>query len=74
MLNLRDRPLIVMEGSFINYQPDIGFQEMLNKIEELIEKVKKYKGEFVFLWHNSSFNTPLWTPYQDIYEQVITKA
>ena len=32
---------------------------------------KKYNGEFVFLWHNSSFNAAQWIKYQDIYERVI---
>jgi hypothetical protein len=69
-LNLKERPLIVMEGSFATYQPDIAPQEMESKIKQLMEEVKKYNGEFVFLWHNSSFNTIIWKKYQDIYEKL----
>jgi len=72
-LNLKEKPLIVMEGSFATYQPNIKPIEMENKIKLLIEEVKKYNGEFVFLWHNSSFNTAQWKKYQDIYERVLIK-
>lgn len=70
-LKLKEKPLIVMEGSFVTYQPDITPKEMENKIKTLISKVKKYNGNFVFLWHNSSFNTPLWKKYQKVYEEVL---
>jgi len=72
-LKLKEKPLIVMEGSFITYQANIKPQEMENKIKYLMEQVKKHNGEFVFLWHNSSFNTPMWEKYQYIYEKVISK-
>jgi len=70
-LNLKERPLIVMEGSFATYQEDIEPNEMEKKIVYLMNQVKKYNGEFVFLWHNSSFNTKLWKKYQYIYEKVV---
>ena len=70
-LKLKERPLIVMEGSFVTYQPNINPKDMEEKINYLINKVKKYNGEFVFLWHNSSFNAAQWIKYQDIYERVI---
>ena len=70
-LRLKEKPLIVMDGSFVTYQPTISAEEMENKINELISKVKKYKGQFVFLWHNSSFNVAQWKSYQDIYERVL---
>ena len=70
-LNLKEKPLIVMEGSFVTYQPDIKPIEMEKKIQYLINQVKKYNGDFVFLWHNSSFNTAQWKKYQDIYERVL---
>ena len=69
-LKLKERPLIVMEGSLANYQ-NVSPEEMKMKILNLIEKVKKYRGEFVFLWHNSSFNIPFWKKYQNIYEEVL---
>ena len=41
-LNLREKPLIVMEGSFATYQPNINLNDMENRIKLLIKKVKKY--------------------------------
>jgi len=69
-LNLKEKPLIVMEGSFTTYQPNITPQEMEHKIKYLIDKVKKYNGEFVFLWHNSSFGGS-WKRFEWIYENVL---
>ena len=69
-LYLKEKPLIVMEGSFVTYQPDITPKEMKNKIIDLIKIVKKYNGEFVFLWHNSSFNGN-WKKFEFIYEEVL---
>ena len=71
-LNLKEKPLIVMEGSFTTYQPNITPQEMKYKIKYLINKVKKYNGEFVFLWHNSSFDGS-WKKFEYIYEKVLKK-
>jgi len=55
-LKLKERPLIVMDSTFVTYQPHITPEEANDKISNLVEKVKKYNGEFVFLWHNSNFS------------------
>ena len=72
-LKLKEKPLIVMEGSFATYQPHIKPKDMEKKIKRLISEVKKYNGEFVFLWHNSSFNTSLWKRYNDVYKNIVLK-
>jgi hypothetical protein len=59
-----------MEGSFVTYQ-DIALQEMENKIKSLINTVKKHNGEFMLLWHNSSFNVDFWKKYEHIYEKIL---
>lgn len=70
-LNLYEKPLIVMEGSFATYQKHISKQEMIDRIVNLQKKVRKYNGSFVILWHNSSFNTPFWNKYKGVYEHII---
>lgn len=71
-LNLVESPLIVMEGSFVSYQAvTCGYME--EKINELLKRVKKYNGNFVFLWHNSSFNHSVWKEYEDIYYRIINQ-
>jgi peptidoglycan/xylan/chitin deacetylase (PgdA/CDA1 family) len=72
-LRLKEKPLIVMEGSFINYQPNIKPTEMKLKIDTLINTVKKYNGEFVFLWHNNSFNTEMWVKYAHLYKNILNE-
>ncbi len=53
-LNLTERPLIFMEtASAKAYNNPIDFY---NHLVDLRDKVKKYKGQFVFLWHNSNIN------------------
>lgn len=71
-LTLLEKPLIVMEASFIGYQPDVSPVRMEHKIEKLIKRVKKYNGNFVFLWHNSSFNTKQMDNYQSVFEKVLS--
>lgn len=71
-LKLREFPLIVMEGSFTTYQ-NIGPFEMENKIDSLIKKVIRYKGNFVYLWHNSSFKVGKWREYDNIYSSTLLK-
>lgn len=69
-LNLIEKPLIVMEGNFITYQ-DISPEQMEKEIEDLIGKIKKFNGEFVFLWHNSAFNRIGVLKFQHLYEKII---
>jgi len=71
-LDLIERPLIVMDGSLVTYQ-DVTPEEGYNKVNSLLQEVKKYSGEFVFLWHNSAFNTPTWKKYQFIYERILNE-
>jgi len=69
-LKLKEMPLEVMEGSLVNYQ-NLPPEKVEKKITKLIDRVKKYNGSFVLLWHNSSFNTECWKKYQSIYEEII---
>jgi len=68
-LNLKEKPLIMMEGSFLTYQKNISAEVMEKKVFELMDSVKKYQGDFVFLWHNSAF-FDTWSPYQKVYENI----
>lgn len=68
-LQLLERPLTVMEGSFFTYQ-DLSDDEILHRVTQLIEIVKKHRGEFVFLWHNSTFD--IYNKSQEFYEQFLT--
>ena len=71
-LNLKERPLIVMEGSLINYQR-LEPKEVEFRIKNLINRVKKYNGEFVFLWHNSGFGGS-WKKFEYIYKKTLMEV
>ncbi len=70
-LKLKERPLIIMESSLINYQPNITPEQMEQRIRNLIDKIKRYKGEFVFLWHNSTFECPVYKQYSNLYRRIL---
>jgi hypothetical protein len=70
-LSLKERPLIVMDGSFQKYQSDLTATMMRSEIMNLLNQVKKYNGTFVFLWHNSSFNVSEWKKYESVYESIV---
>jgi hypothetical protein len=52
-LALTERPLIVMEGTLIEYQR-LGWERVGARIRELAATCAHYGGDFVLLWHNSS--------------------
>jgi len=64
-LNLIERPLILMEGSIINYEK-LSPTEGIEKVVKLKKLTKKYSGEFIFLWHNSAFNNEQFMGYEDM--------
>lgn len=70
-LALKEKPLIVMDNSFIAYQAEVTPNGMSIKLQALINKCRKYNGCFVLLWHNSSFNTRRWRPFQSVYEDIV---
>lgn len=65
-LNLVERPLVVMDTCLYHMEPD----ERETKVRALKEKVKKYKGDFVFLWHNTNVSTPEWIGIQQQLENL----
>jgi hypothetical protein len=57
-----------MEGSFFSYQPELSSIDIFNKIKSLMNKVKKFNGIFVLLWHNSSLET---SENKKLYQNII---
>jgi len=72
VLNLRIRPLIVMECTVIDSRyMNLGYtDEALNKMLELKDRCRKVGGFFTLLWHNSHFTNP---KDFEIYERVVSK-
>ncbi len=68
-LQLKEYSLIVMEQALRRTVSDEN--EFFKKIIELSDTVKKYKGTFVLLWHNSNFNVKEWENYIGVYKKII---
>jgi len=55
IIEIWEIPLIVMDGSLLQYM-QLDFENSVEYIKELMEKVEMYKGIFVLLWHNSAIS------------------
>jgi hypothetical protein len=64
-LDLIERPMIVMDTTFKEEKPEVIYSEII----KLKETVRKYSGDFVFLWHNSNIITPEWKKYKRTFEE-----
>jgi hypothetical protein len=70
-LNLKEKPLIAMDQHLRVSHSFMSPKTMESKIGMLFERCKRYGGNFMFLWHNSSLNTPYWKPYVGVYENIV---
>jgi len=68
-LHIKERTLCFMDTSvfFNEWQKDGAFAYLLR----IIEQVEKHRGDFVMLWHNSSFDPAIWSEKVHIYEEII---
>ena len=71
MLNLREKPLIAMDVTLAQYRKYTP-EAALEKLQALKHTVRKHQGEFVFLWHNSSWNTYFWEPWKKVFLEFIS--
>ena len=69
-LDLYERPLIVMEGTLFQHLQMDNY-EAIERVKPLIDQVKRYRGKFVLLWHNSSFGDVYWSGYEKSYYKII---
>ncbi|KEO81020.1 polysaccharide deacetylase family protein [Tumebacillus flagellatus] len=68
-LNVRERPLVAMEITFLDAQYlGVSEAEAYREIRKLALVCRKYQGEFVLLWHNSTLVTQA---QRDLYAQVV---
>lgn len=68
-LNIKIRPLIVMEAALLRGNTEV---ELIKKdIFHLIDTVKFYKGEFVFLWHTDNLYRANSMKYRELYKEVV---
>lgn len=68
-LMLKERPLIIMDMSLLGYQK-LNDKMIIKRLNIYMNTIKKYQGDFVLLWHNSSFKIDQHN-LKDIYKHVI---
>jgi hypothetical protein len=66
-LNLRERPLVVMDGTLFDYMK-LSDDEAIERTLQLAEKCRLYDGEFSLLWHNSELLT---RRQKEIYKELV---
>ncbi|MFX1452386.1 MAG: polysaccharide deacetylase family protein [Promethearchaeota archaeon] len=67
-LKLKERPLIVMESSLIDYM-GIDYENILQKIMLLKNRCSMFGGNFVLLWHNNYFVEN--SIFNEIYDNIL---
>ena len=72
-LKLKEYPLIAMETSLVNYQ-NMECEEVKIRLSFLIKKVKRYKGNFVLLWHNSNLGNNSCKEYKNLYKNILDEC
>ena len=71
MLKLKEKTLCLMDVS-INYE-NVN-EKTESEVFEMINRIKKYNGEFVILWHNSNFLLEEWYKRKFFYEKILLYA
>ncbi len=71
-LRLREKPLIAMDATLAQYR-NYSRETAFGHLQQLRSEAKKHAGEFVLLWHNSSWNTYFWAPWQEAYLDFISQ-
>ncbi len=69
--NLKIIPFAIMDGTLNEYKK-YTINEAKEVIIKTIDEVKKVKGTFISIWHNSSFNkNNYWKDWQELYISMI---
>ncbi|MFQ5647143.1 MAG: hypothetical protein ACE5GM_09455, partial [bacterium] len=58
-LKLRERPLIVMEATFIDYSRlELDDPGLLETVLAYKDRCRMFQGDFTLLWHNNRLDSP----------------
>jgi len=72
-LPLREKPLLAMDVTLAHYRKYTP-EQASGRLNLLNDQVKKHRGEFVLLWHNSSWNTYFWAPWKRVYSDFVAQS
>jgi hypothetical protein len=63
-------PLAIMDVTLSNYM-QLSYQQALETSLQIIEQVRKYQGELVLLWHNTSLTRNAY--HRQLYKNIIAQ-
>jgi peptidoglycan/xylan/chitin deacetylase (PgdA/CDA1 family) len=63
-------PLCVMDATLKHYRR-LSPEEARERIFKIIDTVKRHRGVFTLLWHNSSFDEMYWSGWRGVFESVL---
>jgi hypothetical protein len=69
-LRLRELPLIAMDATLARYR-GLAAPQCRAQLNKLVNEVRKHRGTFVLLWHNSNLTAAEWGSYRDVYREAI---
>ncbi|MFN0175328.1 MAG: polysaccharide deacetylase family protein [Saprospiraceae bacterium] len=72
MLKLREKPLIAMDVTLAFYCQNSP-EQAAEHLRQLRCKVEKHRGDFTLLWHNSSWNSPIWEDWKAVLRAFISE-
>lgn len=70
-LRLMERPLTIMDISMMPEPNTVHSGTVDTESKGLVDKVKKYRGDAVLLWHNSQFFLSKWKPVENLYQSLL---
>jgi hypothetical protein len=68
VIPVREVPLLWMDRHLT--KKNLSTESAIKLVHSLWETTNKYQGDYVFLWHNSSFYLPEWKPFEAVFEAV----
>jgi polysaccharide deacetylase len=70
---LRERPLIVMDGTLHNYRK-YNMEQAQRVLRHYVDMSRKYQSPLTLLFHNSSFDILSWPGYRELYKDTLHYA
>jgi hypothetical protein len=71
-LRIQEKPLVVMDTALASIANISSIENAKTQFFELVKNVKQEDGEFIILWHNSSFHMDKWPEIAEIYKEFIS--
>ena len=72
-LNLKERPLVFMDGTYYGYNKHTPANVVVKKIEQLIDISRRFNQKIIFLFHNSIFSFSKTVDFSYLYKTILRR-